>query len=201
STTTDSTPPSIVYLTPAEGQVFANTTDSVTIEVNVTDDGTGVSAANVSVFFDGVDVTANADTSNLSAVTYTATALAPGTSHTVAVVASDDADNSRVERRNFSIAPDTSPPTVTLSALNTTLTEGTTLPAGSSTFDVTLSYADDAAGVNASSVAVRFDGQRLSNASDATLLASNDTATVVRVSDLANGSTHTVAVSLADAAG
>jgi hypothetical protein len=98
----DATPPSIVGTTPVDGHEYSAGTSSVTLAVEYADGETDVNASAVSIALDGTAVTP--DSVSSSAVSYTATGLADGSTHTLNVTVVDEAGNVRTKSVTFSVA-------------------------------------------------------------------------------------------------
>ncbi|MBI5871168.1 MAG: IPT/TIG domain-containing protein, partial [Actinobacteria bacterium] len=178
-TVVDTTAPVVSGLAPS-GSI--NTTSS-TISASFSDDLSGVNAATASVTLDGSAV--SGCTVDASGVSCPVSGLAEG-NHNLNVSVQDNSSNTGSASGTFRV--DTIAPTVSNMLPTGTIT--------TSTATISADYADGGSGINVASASIRLDG--------ALLPMSNCTANAVNISctatALASG-THTIDVSVADAAG
>ncbi len=192
----DREPPTITALGPTNGTTFPFGTD--TVELNATYEeasdavnDTGVDAENVTVLYDGQDISASAAP---DATGFNTTVSVDGNeTHNLTVRVLDNAGNSVEDTTNFSIAADDAEPTVEISSP----VEDEELSNTTSSVNVTASVDDAESGVNLSSVTVTFDG------TDVTSEATLDDLSNIRLNEtgLEPGTSHTVSVSAADESG
>ncbi|MFC7131083.1 PGF-pre-PGF domain-containing protein [Haloferax chudinovii] len=188
--------PTVTALGPTDGTTFAFGTDAV--ELNATYEeasdavnDTGVDAENVTVLYDGQDITGSAAP---DATGFNTTVPVDGNeTHNLTVRVPDNAGNTVVRTANFSVAGDDAEPTVEIS----NPAEGDELSNTTTSVNVTASVDDAESGVNLSSVTVTFDG------TDVTSEANLDDLSNVwfNKTGLEPGTSHRVSVSAADRGG
>lgn len=161
-----------------------------TIGVDYSDDGVGVDTANVSIMFDGSDVTSQATVTD-SGVTYTPSSQLSFGSHDVEVTASDLFGNSDTRSWSFTVqeVTDTVRPTIS----NLQPSPGSTAGQDAT---VSASYSDDRSGIDLNSVSLVVDGEDVT--ADADVTASQITYTPDGGFDSGE---HTVTLEVSDAAG
>ncbi|WP_049920631.1 PGF-pre-PGF domain-containing protein [Haloferax sulfurifontis] len=188
--------PTVTALGPTDGTTFPFGTD--TVELNATYEeasdavnDTGVDAENVTVLYDGQDISASAapDATGFN----TTVPVDDDETHNLTVRVPDNAGNSVESTTNFSIAADDTDPAVEIS----NPAEGDELSNTTTSVNVTASVDDAESGVNLSSVTVTFDG------TDVTSEANLDDLSNVwfNKTGLEPGTNHTVSVSAADRSG
>jgi len=174
-------------------RTFDYDTSEVTTQVTYSDDVSGVNASATTVKLDGTPVSelsgATADVTSTDA-TVTATGLVGSGDHTVTVEVVDEVGNTTTNQTTFTVAQDTTPPTVTSTDLPATLSYGTTSET------VTVDYTDTESGVDTSSVTVTVGGTTLSD-SQTTV---DDGTVTFTVADLSAGESRDVTVDVDDQA-
>ncbi|CQR48612.1 hypothetical protein BN996_00059 [Haloferax massiliensis] len=188
--------PTVTSIGPADGTTFPFGTDAV--ELNATYEeasdavnDTGIDTENVTVLYDGQDITS---ATTLDSTGFNTTvAVGDNETHNLTVRVPDGAGNAAVRTTNFSVAGDDVEPAVEIS----TPAEGDELSNTTTSVNVTASVDDAESGVNLSSVTVTFDG------TDVTSEANLDDLSNVRLNEtgLEPGTNHTVSVSAADESG
>lgn len=191
ATVTDTQSPELDSISPSAGEHYPGATDSVVSVFNYSDNISGVDPSNVTVRFDGGDVTNETGTTITSSyVAYNATGVAYSGKHTVTVTAVDNAGNKANFSTSYVVQDDSQAPTVK----SASPTNGTEFSADTDNVTVSFSYSDDLSGVDTAASYVELDGQQL----PATLGGSSVAYTIT---DLSAGETYNVTLVLVDDAG
>ncbi|WP_435126805.1 right-handed parallel beta-helix repeat-containing protein [Halobaculum sp. D14] len=183
----DTTAPSIdsTAVSPTS-PTYSTATATVTVQYS---DNKQVDAGNVTVRFDGADVTGSAATSvSGSQVTYTASGLVGSGTHWLNVSVPDTAGNAETENVSFTVPRDTDAPQVTESITDSH-------PYGTTSVPLSFGLTDSLSGVNVSAVTLSVDGVDVTGPATVTASGVQYTAT-----GLGPG-THTATLTVADAAG
>jgi PGF-pre-PGF domain-containing protein len=163
---------------------YHTSTVDVTVEYS---DNKQVDAGNVTVLWNGSDVTDAGETSVSSTeATFTATNLVGSGQHWVNVTVVDTADNTKTENVSFTVEQDTDAPDVTRQFQST-------FDYGTQSVPVAFAFDDPLSGVDKSSVEIEIDGSSVDNA--------NATVTTAGIEYDATGlnpGTHSVVLNVSD---
>jgi len=178
----DTTPPTIPSVTPAEGSTATTARPTITVSYS---DNVAINTGTAKLTVDGADVTTMA-TVTATSTSYTPTADLSQGSHTLYFEVRDTAGNAANRTWTFTIVIDTTAPTIS----GLTPTDGSV----STTTSVSIgaSYSDNVA-INVSSVVLMVDG--------APVTPTTVTATVVSYSATLAEGTHTASLTVKDTSG
>jgi PGF-CTERM protein len=185
----DQQPPIVTAKSP-DGKTLPYGTTQQTVRFDYADDISGVDPSAVELSFDGKTVT-GAEAANVTSqyATYDATGLTEGT-HTATVTVVDEAGNPEQYSTSFTVEADTTPPKV----VEADPGDGTTLPAGTESVTLTVSFDDSQSGLDPSTAKVVYDESITFSGS---YLVSGNTVSF-DATGLSDGSTHTLTVEVAD---
>ena len=186
----DNSPPVADWLAPAEGEIL--NTQTVTAQLQLTDDIAGLHPASLQILLDGASVTTAFSPLNQPTLSATLQATLTVTEgiHTLRAEVSDLAGQSVSASVSFTIITDTTSPTIS----NLT-------PADGSTIDdlqpiISATFSDETSGIDTTSIHLTFDGLDVTTESAVTEASIG----FIPTTALADGN-HTVQLQVADQAG
>ncbi|AHZ23288.1 PGF-pre-PGF domain-containing protein [Haloferax mediterranei ATCC 33500] len=188
--------PSFTSFNPTEGETFPFGTSEFRLNATYEEasdavNDTGIDTRNITVLYDGEDITSAADVT--ASGFDTNVTVSDTETHNLTVRVPDKAGNSIEQTTNFSVTADDTDPAVEI----TNPAEGDELSNTTTYANVTATVSDAESGVNLSSVAVTFDGTEVTSAANL-----DDLSNIwFNKTGLEPGTSHTVVVSAADADG